>query len=122
MILNGEVFYERRVTLDSTSPIEIDASTIDAQFALSFTDPNIPSPSTRELFVRSEYAQAYDIEIEKRFLNVSSPDLLRTGDRIRVEVALKNTSSGTIDSLEYLDTIPSIFTLLDGGTYRTDIG
>jgi hypothetical protein len=73
VVLNGEVFYERRVSSASDiTPIEVPATAIDASFATSFSEPNSQTEPLPELYVRSEYAPAYGLEIEKRYTDISS--------------------------------------------------
>jgi uncharacterized repeat protein (TIGR01451 family) len=150
LVLNGEVFYERRATALVESPllantsdttISITGSTDPASIMAYFPDPNknpvtvknantptvaanIYTPtsiSASDLYVRSEYAPAYGLDIEKRYRNISA-DTLHAGDRVQVEITIKNTSLISITNLSYLDTIPQIFTLPTGAKYRAIIG
>jgi hypothetical protein len=78
----------------------------------------IPSTSiTPDLYIRSEYAPAYGVEIEKKYQNITS-STLHGGDRILVEITLKNTTSNIIRNVEYLDTLPKIFDLPDDAQYH----
>lgn len=123
-MLNDEVFYQRRIDeLATTASINIDPSLPTSTYLTSFPDTNVPTTPTPppKIYVRSEYALAYGIDIEKRYKNITS-SILHGGDRIQVEVSLKNTSTNTISSIEYLDTIPKIFSLPQDATYKTILG
>ncbi len=61
-----------------------------------------------DLYVRSEYAPAYGLEIERNYKNNSS-DVIHSGDKILSTITIKNTSSRIAKNVEYLDTIPKIF-------------
>ena len=76
-----------------------------------------PSLSLGNLYVRSEYAPAYGLQVEKRYRNLSDTTL-HTGDRVQVEISLKNTTNAMISAVEYLDTIPQIFRLPEVAKYR----
>lgn len=80
--------------------------------------PTNPNPSLNpDLYVRSEYAPAYGLEIEKKYRNITS-STLHGGDRIIVEITIKNTTASTIKNVEYLDTLPKIFDLPDDPKYQ----
>ncbi len=104
----------------------------DALILKYFPDPNnttisgvpVTNPSSTQsasinsdLYVRSEYAPAYGIEIEKKYKNITS-STLHGGDRIQVEITLKNTTASTMKNIEYLDTLPKIFTLPNEAKYQ----
>lgn len=146
-VLNGEVFYDRRVSEDITTQIVSQSQNISltggsdfASVMSYFPDPNgtpitvknanspsIPVNNTGanavsgNFYVRSEYAPAYGVDIEKKYRNITNTTL-HTGDRIQVEITLKNTTTKTITDIRYLDTIPKIFILPSGAKYRSILG
>lgn len=125
MVLNDQVFYQYRgtTTMPTDSMTTQDIVTIGAVFSGASTDPNTrPSyGSTGELYVKSEYAEAYGLQIEKRYRNLSSTSL-HEWDRVQISIALKNTSTGTITGVKYLDRMPKIFTLPRGAKYKALLG
>lgn len=64
--------------------------------------------TVRRLFVHSEYAPAYGLEVKRTFKNISHTTL-RSGDRVEVDIAITNTSTGTIELKQYLEDVPQIF-------------
>lgn len=146
-VLNGEVFYDRRVSGNVNAPVVTQSQNIsltggsDFSSVISyFPDPNgtpitvknanspsIPVNNTGanvvsgNFYVRSEYVAAYGVDIEKRYRNISN-STLHTGDRVQVEITLKNTTAKTITDIRYLDTIPKIFTLPSEAEYRSILG
>ena len=120
-LISLSVFYERRISSTSDiTPIEVPATAIDTSFATSFAEPNSQAEPPPELYVRSEYAPAYGLEIEKRYTDISS-GYLKSGDRIRVQVSLKNTTTNTISNISYLDTIPQIFDIPENPVYTVSL-
>lgn len=112
--------------------IPVNVIETDALILKYFPDPNVPTvspipvanPSSKpnpsinpDLYVRSEYAPAYGVEIEKKYTNISS-STLHGGDRVLVEITLKNTTASTVKDIEYLDTLPKIFDLPESAKYQ----
>ena len=144
-VLNDEVYYQRRVnptpadaamSVDASIPggisIPVDLNQPNTVVMKYFPDPNtptvspIPIPATPtnpnpslnpDLYVRSEYAPAYGLEIEKKYRNITS-STLHGGDRILVEITIKNTTASAIKNVEYLDSLPKIFDLPDDPKYQ----
>ncbi len=105
-ILNAEVFYQY------SSPIVIPSTSVNST-ALATAFADIQSGNTGnniDTFVRSQYTPAYGLDIEKTYTNVSHP-VLYPDDLIRVHITIKNTTMSTIRNIEYLDTVPRIFSL-----------
>ncbi len=117
-VLHDEVFYERPgvpvQTLPDPTVVTSDPNEIGTIISTTLTDPNLnpitPPTSSQngDLYVRSEYALAYGLEIERKYTNTSS-DVIHSGDKILATITIKNTSNKTAKSIEYLDTIPKIF-------------
>jgi hypothetical protein len=125
-VLNSEVYY----TLQARTSIESEVTTtstddIDNVFSTSLTDPNtVPSSQTNppgDVYVKSEYALAYGLSVSRRYENLSA-GLLESGDRIRVEIEIKNTGTSTVRDLSYLDKVPKIFEILPDNTYTSTLG
>lgn len=76
----------------------------------------VPEPTRTLTYVRSEYAPAFGVEISKLYRNTSGRTL-RAGDRVEVDIALKNTGTSPITDGEYLDTIPVLFDPENTDTY-----
>lgn len=97
---------------------------INAISSTVLTDPNT-SPSNplsspegeSDIYVRSEYASAYGLEIERKYTNTSS-DVIHSGDKIEATITIKNTGSSSAQAVEYLDTIPKIFDASETTRYR----
>ncbi len=129
-MLRSEVYYQRSVydiTASTALPESMvspkTVSDIESVMTTTLTDPNTNSTSvTRtDTYVKSEYAPAYGLSIEKHYRNLNSPTI-RAGDAIEVDIALTNTSKTPITGLEYLDTIPKIFDTENTTTYRVTLG
>jgi hypothetical protein len=137
-VLNAEVFYQRRVNSERQDPniskdtmaiwgrsIEVDPSSTDQILSSYFWEPNstnspLPSDSigspARDIYIRSEYAPAYGVEIEKKYKNITATTL-HGWDRIRVEITIRNTTPATLKNIEYLDTLAKIFDLPTDAKY-----
>lgn len=63
-----------------------------------------------DTFVRSQYAIAHGLSIEKTYTNKTNTTLF-PDDLIEARIIIKNTTNATIRNIEYLDTIPKIFSL-----------
>jgi hypothetical protein len=63
-----------------------------------------------DTFVRSQYAPAHGLIIEKRYTNTTNLNL-HPDDLIRANISIKNTTATTIRNVEYLDIIPKVFSL-----------
>lgn len=77
----------------------------------SFVDfNNFSGQSTQTSFLRSEYASSQDISIEKKFTDLS-PSVLQIGDKVAVEVRIKNTGNQIRNNVAFVDTIAKNFVL-----------
>ncbi len=74
-----------------------------------------------DTFVRSQYASAYGLSIEKTYTNVSHP-ILYPDDMIHSRITIKNNTTSIIRNIEYLDTIPRIFSSEKTQKYDVTIG
>jgi uncharacterized repeat protein (TIGR01451 family) len=74
-----------------------------------------------DVFVRSQYATAYGLSIDKIYTNVTHP-VLYPDDVIQARISIKNTTNTTVKNIEYLDTIPKIFSLEKTQKYSVKIG
>ena len=115
--LNAEIYYQyarpvaqvsTRVTPDSLS------GALDTR--ASGTAGNIS-----DTYVRSQYATAYGLQISKQYTNVTHATLY-PDDLIQARISIKNTSSVAIKNIEYLDTIPKIFSLEKTVRYNIKVG
>ncbi len=106
-----------------------DPTLLNSILSTNLRDPNTsPSTTLRKTYIKSEYASAYGVEIEKSYTNLAG-STLHTGDRVQVDISIKNTTAKKISNTEYLDTIPKIFDtentkkykiLLDGKSEERD--
>ncbi len=130
-MLQSEVYYQRSV-FDTTTNRALPTNSITTEnigeiqsiFDTSLTNPNtvIPTDTTRiDTFIKSEYAPAFGLKIEKRYRNSISPTI-RAGDMIEVDISMTNTTNIAIQDIEYLDTLPSIFDAEGTETYRVTLG
>ena len=71
--------------------------------------------------MKSEYAPGYGLDVEKRYINLSSPTV-HGGDRIRVEIQIKNSNAQIAKNVSYLDKIAKIFEIPEEAKYRVGIG
>ena len=60
--------------------------------------------------MRSQYAPAYGLDIQKIYTNTTHSTLY-PDDVIQAKIVIKNTSGANIRNIEYLDSIPKIFSL-----------
>ena len=123
--LNGSIWVS---PIDSTTP---DDSMLKSEVYYQYSHPTpIPSVSVNpetlswilddidagsvgsriDTFVRSQYAIAHGLSIEKTYTNKSNATLF-PDDLIEARIVIKNTTNATIRNIEYLDTIPNIFSL-----------
>lgn len=93
-------------TIDTTQTDALDP--LDAYFAGVKTNTNASQAAKTKNFVRSEYAAAHGVEVSKKY-SLGSGTTLKAGQRIRVDINIHNTRGTPITALEYLDTIPQIF-------------
>lgn len=73
------------------------------------------STHTPRTYIRSEYAEAENISVERTFS--SSGSRLQTGTPVTVTITIINNSANTLENGEYLDSVGSIFSLADTKTY-----
>ena len=71
-------------------------------------------------FIKTQYATAYNIDVEKRYTN-SSHATLYPDDRIVASIRIKNTGNTMLKNIQYLDTIPQIFSSEKTETYTITI-
>lgn len=86
-----------------------DPTLINTILSTNLVDPNTSeSPTRRRTYIKSEYASAYGVEIEKSYTNLAG-SILHAGDTVEADISIKNTTGKKISNTEYLDTIPEIF-------------
>jgi hypothetical protein len=120
-MLQAEVYYERRTPSSTREAlVTVDAATLTGTTFEPLSPLSLAGTGV-DLYVRSEYAPAYGLEISKTYRNLTATTL-HAGDRIAVEITLKNTTPRPIDSITYLDTIPAIFSLPSDAWYRLLLG
>lgn len=83
-------------------------ASLDDYFTRVGADPTASKVTNTKNFLRSEYAASQGLDISKRY-SLGSGTTLHAGQRIRVDIDIHNTSTTTAKSIEYLDTIPQIF-------------
>ncbi len=125
-----------------TDSVGIDDSTLNAEIYYQYARP-IPQVSTRvnldalsgaldtlasgaannpsDTYVRSQYATAYGLQISKQYTNVTHTTLY-PDDLIQARISIKNTSPVAIKNIEYLDSIPKIFSLEKTTKYSIKMG
>ncbi|MBC7503535.1 VCBS repeat-containing protein [Candidatus Gracilibacteria bacterium] len=106
-LLRAEVYYQYTQPNTTPSVMSIDAVTLSGVY--SDVGSNTIS-SKIDTYVRSQYASAYGLEIEKKYANLTHTTLY-PNDRINTIIRIHNTSNKTMKNVEYLDTIPKIFSL-----------
>ncbi len=104
-ILKGETFYQYSQPNASLSTTSIDPGSLSGVF---MDIQNGAIGNRVDTFVRSQYAIAYGLEIEKRYTNTTHATLY-PDDHIRSTIRIRNTTNKTIQNIEYLDTLPKIF-------------
>lgn len=73
------------------------------------------------LYVKSEYAPAYGLDVEKRYTNLSSTTV-HGGDRIQVEIHITNSGSQIAKNVSYLDRVAKIFEIPEDSKYQVQLG
>jgi len=63
-------------------------------------------------FLRSQYAESEGVEISKKFIDATPPNL-QTWDRVNYEITITNTSSSRKNNVAYVDSIPKYFKFID---------
>jgi len=115
-MLKDEVYYQYAHSVVPYST-EVDINTLGS----SFTDITNGSTGDRtDTYIRSQYATAYGLNIEKVFTNITHPTL-SPGDHVQAHISIKNTTSNTIKDIEYLDTLPKIFSVDNTPKYSVRI-
>ena len=115
-ILQAEVYYQytRPVPPASTRVTpDILSGALDA-IALGTT-------SIVDTYVRSQYVSTYGLKISKQYTNATHATLY-PDDLIQARISIENTSASTIKNIEYLDTVPKIFSLEKTLKYRVKVG
>ena len=64
--------------------------------------------SQRRIYIYSEFAESANTLVSKRFEDVNSGSL-QANDLVKVIVSIDNTSTSAIHHIEYLDSLPEIF-------------
>ncbi len=115
-MLNDEVYYQYTHWVAPYST-EVDANTLGS----SFTDiTNGATGDRTDTYIRSQYATAYGLNIEKVYTNITHPTL-SPGDHIQAHISIRNTTASTIKDIEYLDTLPKIFSVESTQKYSVRI-
>lgn len=115
-LLNSEVYYQYTHSLVPVVT-SVDTNTLWS----SFTDITNGSTGDREdTYVRSQYAPAYGLSIEKVNTNLSNSTLY-PGDQVQAHITIKNNTTKTIKNIEYLDTLPKIFSIENTKKYSVRI-
>ena len=73
---------------------------------------NINGITTQRQFLRSEYAQTQWIEVKKSFIDINEGNLL-SGDRVYLDISLRNTGTEQVNDIEYVDNISRFFQFSD---------
>jgi hypothetical protein len=116
-MLKWEVFYEY------SHPTPVESATVTPE-TLEWVYADIANWATGnkiDIFVRSQYATAYGLAIEKIYTNVTHP-VLYPDDMIQARISIKNTTNTTIKNIEYLDTLPKVFSSEKTQKYTIKIG
>lgn len=124
----SDVYYRAPVASVSDRsqiPLSPDTAIENISQALPSITPDSPYPETTsqtpsELFVHSEYAKVFGLDISKSYKNISS-DTLHSGDKVQVDITLRNTTTSTITGIKYLDTIPKIFDPSGTSKYQVEL-
>lgn len=116
-MLKNEVYYQ----YVHPAP-EISEDTNLATLSGVYTDiANGRTGQSEDTFVRSQYATAYGLNIEKKYTNTTHTTLY-PDDLIQARISIKNTTNQTIKNIEYLDVVPKIFSLDKTEKYTVSIG
>lgn len=115
--LQVEVYYRYDRPVPQTTT-RVDINTLSG--ALD-TLADSTTSNTTDTYVRSQYATAYGLQISKQYTNTTHATLY-PDDLIQARISIKNTSPTTIKNIEYLDTIPQIFSLEKTLKYTIKIG
>jgi FG-GAP-like repeat len=112
-MLKWEVFYQysepnATASITNTSPETLSGALTDIS--------NGTTGSRVSTFIRGQYAKAYGLNIEKIYTNTTHATLYPE-DHITATIRIENTSSQSMRSVEYLDTIPKIFSIKDTKQY-----
>ncbi|PID86452.1 hypothetical protein CSB08_00530 [Candidatus Gracilibacteria bacterium] len=86
---------------------------------LNFTNKNknyisytgVGNPPKDTTFIKSEYSESVGIKVKKKYTDTNSGFII-SGDLVKVDVSIKNTSGNIIKDLVYIDTIPNMFVLV----------
>jgi hypothetical protein len=104
-MLQSEVYYQYSHPLISSSTDTDDISGISTRFDAIAGGATGNRVST---FMRSQYAIADGLDISKVYTNSTSTTLY-AGDTIMASIRIKNNTNQVLNTTEYLDTIPKIF-------------
>lgn len=128
--LRSEVYVQRSVydanaagAFSDSIVTPVDTAGAEQIMTTALKDPNTNTTSTTrtDTYLKSQYAPAFGLKIEKHYQNINAATL-HAGDTIRVDIAFTNTSNSPISGFEYLDTIPKIFDTEKTHTYRMTLG
>lgn len=105
-VLHAEVFYQ----YSHPTPTPIISSTVSpAKLEATLNAINTGTTGNSfDTFVRSQYTRAYGLDIQKIYSNKSNL-MLHPDDLIEARIIIKNITNQPIKNIEYLDTIPRIF-------------
>jgi hypothetical protein len=104
-MLQSEVYYQYSHPLISSSTDTDDISGISTRFD---TIADGATGNRISTFMRSQYAIANGLDISKVYTNSTSTTLY-AGDTIMASIRIKNNTNQVLNTTEYLDTIPKIF-------------
>lgn len=106
---------EPAVDVDISEPEEF--AEFASIYASGTTSPSSSQVSKVKNFVRSEYAEAFNVSVSKKY-SLGSGSVLRSWERITVDITIRNTWTSPLTWVEYLDTIPAIFSPENTIKYR----
>ncbi len=113
--LKWEVYYQyaRPTPVQSRS----DVTLTELSWALDNIADGSAAGSRMDTYVRSQYASGYSLDISKKYTKNNAWGL-QPNERIQATITINNTSSSTLSNIEYLDTIPKVFSVENTREYR----
>lgn len=76
---------------------------------------------TQRNFARIEYARAWNIDVSKTY-SLGTGSILKSGEKVRVDIEIRNTGTTPLTGIEYIDTVPPIFSDTDTRAYTVVSG
>lgn len=103
-ILFSQVLYQYRHTMSApSSATDLDGLTNTVNDVVA----NKNSTIKNTMYVRSQYAPAYNLSVDKKYTHTNK--ILHPSDQVTTTIRIKNTGTTTLKNIEYLDTLPRIF-------------